>query len=68
MFQLLQQEEELRQCQWERDEAALREKALEKKFHDLEVEAEAKANTKEDKSRHIKIMEVRNDVRVSDTG
>lgn len=68
MFQLLQQEEELRQCQWERDQAALREKALEKRFHDLEVEAEAKASAKEDKSRHIKLMEVRNDVSVSGTG
>lgn len=40
----------------------LREKALEKKVHDLEVEAEMKASTKEDKARHIKLMEVGNDV------
>lgn len=44
----------------------LREKALEKKVHDLELEAETKANTKEDKARHIKLMEVRNDVKQSD--
>lgn len=46
----------------------LREKALEKKVHDLELEAETKTNTKEDKARHIKLMEVRNDVKVTDTG
>lgn len=46
----------------------LREKALEKKVHELEVEAEMKANTKEDKARHIKIMEVRNEAKVADAG
>lgn len=63
MFQLSLREEELRRSQRERDEAVLREKTLEKKVHDLEVEVETKAHTKDDKSRHIKLMEVRNDVK-----
>lgn len=41
----------------------LREQTLEKQVHDLEVAAETKAHTKEDKARHIKLMEVRNDVK-----
>ncbi|XP_037602633.1 cingulin-like protein 1 [Sebastes umbrosus] len=57
--ELLQREDELRQCRRERDEAVLRETTLEKKVHDLEVEAEAKANSKEDKARHVKLMEDR---------
>uniref|UniRef100_A0A7N6AMZ5 Myosin tail domain-containing protein n=1 Tax=Anabas testudineus TaxID=64144 RepID=A0A7N6AMZ5_ANATE len=51
--------EDLRQCQRERDEAVLREKTLEKKVHDLEVETETKANIKDDKSRQIKLLEDR---------
>lgn len=50
----------MRRCQRERDEAVVREKVLEKKFHELEVEAETRANVKEDKARHIKLMEVQN--------
>lgn len=41
----------------------LREKALEKKVHDLEVEAGMMSNTKEDKARQIKLMEVHNHVK-----
>lgn len=59
-FQLVHQEEDVRRCQRERDEAVVREKVLEKKFHELEAEAEARANVKEDKARHIKLMEVQN--------
>lgn len=57
-LQLSRQEEELQRCQRERDEATLREKALEKKLQDLEGEAETKANAKEDKARQVKLMEV----------
>lgn len=42
----------------ERDEAVLREKMLEAKVHELEEEAETKAHSKEDKARHVKLMEV----------
>lgn len=59
-FQLVHQEEDVRRCQRERDEAVVREKVLEKKFHELEVEAETRASVKEDKARHIKLMEVQN--------
>ncbi|XP_071344471.1 cingulin-like protein 1 isoform X2 [Trachinotus anak] len=57
--ELSRREEDLRQCQREREEAELREKTLEHKVHDLEVQAEANAHTKEDKSRHIKLLEDR---------
>ncbi|XP_019126076.2 cingulin-like protein 1 isoform X3 [Larimichthys crocea] len=57
--ELSRQEEDLRRCQRERDEALLREQTLEKQVHDLEVAAETKAHTKEDKARHIKLMEDR---------
>lgn len=50
----------MRRCQRERDEAVVREKVLEKRFHELEAEAEARASVKEDKARHVKLMEVRN--------
>ncbi|XP_070760484.1 cingulin-like protein 1 isoform X2 [Enoplosus armatus] len=57
--ELSHQEEDLRLCQRERDEAVLREKTLEEKVRDLEVEAETKSHAKEDKARHIKLMEDR---------
>ncbi|XP_036950325.1 cingulin-like protein 1 isoform X3 [Acanthopagrus latus] len=57
--QLSHQGEELRRCQTERDEAVLREKMLEAKVHELEAEAETKAHSKEDKARHVKLMEDR---------
>lgn len=53
------QDEDLRQYQRERDEAVVKEKVLEKKVQELEVEAESRTSAKEDKARHIKIMEVR---------
>lgn len=53
----------MRQCQRERDEALLREKTLNDKVHELEEEAETKANAKDDKARHVKLMEVNDDVR-----
>lgn len=65
-LQLSQQEGELQRCQGERDEAALREKALEKKLQELEGEAETKANAKEDRARQVKLMEVTGEV--SDAG
>ncbi len=40
----------------------LREKTLENKVHDLEVETETKAYNKEEKARQIKLMEVCNDL------
>lgn len=58
LLQLSQQAGELQRCQRERDEVTLREKALEKKLQDLEGEAETKANTKEDRARQVKLMEV----------
>uniref|UniRef100_A0A3Q3SVD3 Cingulin like 1 n=1 Tax=Mastacembelus armatus TaxID=205130 RepID=A0A3Q3SVD3_9TELE len=48
--------EDLRQCQREQDEAVLKEKKLEKEVQDLKTEAETNANTKEDKSRQMKLM------------
>ncbi|XP_023256515.1 cingulin-like protein 1 [Seriola lalandi dorsalis] len=56
---LSRREEDLRQCQRERDEAELRERMLEKKVNELEMEADTNAHTKEDKSRHIKLLEDR---------
>lgn len=61
-FQLSLREEELQRCQRERDEAVLREQTLEKKVHDLELEAEKNTQTKDDKSRQTKLMEVNNNV------
>lgn len=51
-------EEDLRQCKRERDDAVLKEKVLEQKVYHLEVEAETKTNSKEDKIRQVKLMEV----------
>lgn len=51
-------EDDLRQCKRERDDAVLKEKALEQKVYDLEVEAETKAHSKDDKIRQVKLMEV----------
>lgn len=48
----------------ERDEAVLREKMLETKVHELEAEAETKAHSKEDKARHVKLMEVHSTTKV----
>lgn len=56
----MHQEEDLRQYQRERDEAVVKEKVLEMKVQELELEAESRSNAKEDKARHMKIMEVRN--------
>lgn len=61
LLQLSQQEGELQQCERERDQAVLRVKVLEKKLQDLEGEAETKANSKEDRARQIKLMEVNRD-------
>ncbi|XP_047436626.1 cingulin-like protein 1 isoform X2 [Mugil cephalus] len=57
--QLSNREEDLRQCQRERDEAVLREKTLDQKVQDLEAEAEKNSHAKDDKARHIKLMEER---------
>uniref|UniRef100_A0A667YD48 Cingulin like 1 n=1 Tax=Myripristis murdjan TaxID=586833 RepID=A0A667YD48_9TELE len=54
-----EEEDDLRQCKRERDDAVLRERSLEKRVYDLEVEAEANAHTKDDKSRQLKLMEDR---------
>lgn len=54
----MHQEEDLRLYQRERDEAVVKEKVLEKKVQELELEAESRSNAKEDKTRHMKIMEV----------
>lgn len=58
VVQLSNLEEDLRQCKRERDEAVLNEKVLEQKVYDLEMEAETKAHSKDDKSRQLKLMEV----------
>lgn len=58
MCQLSLQEQDLRQCQRERDEALLHEKTLEKKLQDLEMETEKNSQNKDDKSRQMKLMEV----------
>ncbi|KAM9764983.1 cingulin-like protein 1 isoform 1-T1 [Menidia menidia] len=52
-------EADLRQCQRERDQAVDNEQMLEKKVQDLEMEAEKNANAKEEKARHLKLMEAR---------
>ncbi|KAM8894520.1 cingulin-like protein 1 isoform 1-T3 [Spinachia spinachia] len=52
-------EEDLLQCQRKRDEAELRETTLEKKCHGLELEASKKAHAKEEKHRHVKLLEDR---------
>lgn len=57
-FQLSLREDELRRCKTERDEAVLKEQTLEKNVHDLEMEAEKNKQTKDDKSRQMKLMEV----------
>lgn len=48
----------MRQSQRERDEALVKENTLEKRVRDLEAEAEKNALSKEEKSRHVKLMEV----------
>lgn len=48
----------MRQSQRERDEALVKEHTLEKRVRDLEAEAEKNALSKEEKSRHVKLMEV----------
>ena len=58
VLQLSHVEEDLRQCKRERDDSVLKEKALEQKVYDLEVEAETKAHSKDDKIRQVKLMEV----------
>ncbi|CAK6954851.1 cingulin-like protein 1 isoform X1 [Scomber scombrus] len=57
--ELSRREEDLRQCQQERDEAVDSERTLDIKVQDLEAEAQTNAHTKEDKSRHLKLMEER---------
>lgn len=58
VLQLSHVEDDLRQCKRERDDAVLKEKALEQKVYHLEVEAETKAHSKDDKIRQVKLMEV----------
>lgn len=50
-------QEDLRQCQTDRDEALERVKDLEQKVYELEVEAETKAHSN-DKTRQVKVLEV----------
>lgn len=57
MFQLAHVQEDLRQCQTDRDEALERVKDLEQKVYELEVEAETKAHSN-DKTRQVKVLEV----------
>ncbi|XP_068431416.1 cingulin-like protein 1 [Clinocottus analis] len=52
-------EEDLRQCQRERDEAVLRETTLEKMIQDLELETDKKAHAKDEKARQVKHLEDR---------
>lgn len=58
-----QQEVELQQCRRERDQAALRAKALENQLQDVEGEAETKTAAKDDRVRQVKLMEVNGDAR-----
>ncbi|CAL9701854.1 unnamed protein product [Knipowitschia caucasica] len=57
--ELLHKEADLQKCLKVRDEAILEKEALERKLHDLEIEAETRNNTKEDTSRHVKLLEDR---------
>lgn len=57
MFQLAHVQEDLRQCQTDREEALQRVKDLEQKVYELEVEAETKAHSN-DKTRQVKVLEV----------
>lgn len=54
--ELAHMQEELRQCQTDRDEALQRAKDLEHKVFELEVEADTKAHSN-DKSRQLKLLE-----------
>jgi len=57
VFQLAHVQEDLRQCQTDREEALQRVKDLEQKVYELEVEAETKAHSN-DKTRQVKVLEV----------
>ena len=50
--------EELQQCQSERDEAVLKQNTLEQTIKDLESVSQSNAHAKEEKARHLKLMEV----------
>lgn len=58
LIQVSHLEEDLKQCKKERDEAVLREKKLELKVFDLEVELENVSHSKQDRPRYSKITEV----------
>ncbi|CAL8351838.1 unnamed protein product [Merluccius merluccius] len=51
--------EELQQCQSERDEAVLKQNTLEQTIKDLESVSQSNAHAKEEKARHLKLMEER---------
>lgn len=58
VFQLAHVQEDLRQCQRDRDEALQTVKDLEHKVFELEVETESKAHSN-DKTRQVKVLEDR---------
>lgn len=58
LFQLSLRDEDLRQSEMEQEEALLRQKMLEEKCHDLEVQIEKNNQAKDDKSKQIKLLEV----------
>ena len=56
--QLTRRVEELQQTQRERDEAVLLQTALERSLEELEDVSQGNAHAKEEKTRHLKLMEV----------
>ncbi|CAL8404740.1 unnamed protein product [Boreogadus saida] len=57
--ELTRRVEELQQCQAERDEALLLQSALERRVEELQSASQTSAHTKEDRARHLKLMEER---------
>ena len=51
--------EELQQCQGERDEALLLQSALQRSVEELQSASQTSTHTKEERARHLKLMEVR---------
>lgn len=60
LFQLSLRDEDLKQSEKEQEEALLRQKMLEEKCHDLEVQIDKNNQAKDEKARQIKLMEVHN--------
>ncbi|XP_059927185.1 cingulin-like protein 1 isoform X1 [Gadus macrocephalus] len=57
--ELTRRVEELQQCQGERDEALLLQSALQRSVEDLQSASQTSAHTKDERARHLKLMEER---------